>query len=428
MNDLMLIVNVLLSNFDRPVVLRQLLVLLLALGVWALLRNWLNLERRHWWLEDRFAWLVQVKQLANECLLLICLLVAAGALEWSTGTGYLGLFIARFYGLCLLSRVALLLLSQRHTAELVTRTDLRVVRPLLVVVGLLAFYAQLADLGDFWNAQLLNWGDQRLTIGGVLLLLFGTYFLTAGTDLPAMALATVMRKVFRLNSSAYRATALLIRYILVALGLVLILAYVGVNPTLLAAVGGGLSVGLGFGLKEVFSNFISGLWLLLEGAVRPGDVLLLESANGEDPCEVLELGMRATTLWRDRDNVELVIPNQTFFTQQMVTYSGVRDRRRRGQVLIGAAYRHPPEQVIALLEATARTIPRVLQQPAPKGLLLRYDDSAITYAIRYWIENPMDGIGVASEVGIALWNAFEREGLEIPFPQRVLHMDARTQI
>lgn len=207
---------------------------------------------------------------------------------------------------------------------------------------------------------------------------------------------------------------------------------VGVNYTFLAAIGGGLSVGLGFGLKEIFSNFISGIWLLIEGAVRPGDVLLLENGNGEDPCEVLELGMRATTLWRDRDNVELVVPNQLFFTQQMVTYSGLKDRYRRGQVLIGAAYRHPPEKVIAILEAVAATVPRVLAKPAPKGLLLRYNDSAITYAIRYWIEDPMNGISVASEVGIAVWNAFSREGIEIPYPQRVLHMDgasnARTQI
>ncbi|MCP9809889.1 mechanosensitive ion channel, partial [Cyanobium sp. HWJ4-Hawea] len=206
-------------------------------------------------------------------------------------------------------------------------------------------------------------------------------------------------------------------------GLVFILAYVGVNSTFLAAVGGGLSVGLGFGLKEIFSNFISGLWLLLEGSVRPGDVLLLESVGGgEDPCEVLELGLRATTLWRDRDNVELVVPNQDFFTQSMVTYSGIRDTHRRGQVLVGAAYHHPPDLVIALLEATAAKVPRVLTKPKPKGLLLRYDESCITYAIRYWIERPMDGISVASEVGIEVWKTFEQEGIEIPFPQRVVAM------
>lgn len=70
----------------------------------------------------------------------------------------------------------------------------------------------------------------------------------------------------------------------------------------------------------MFSNFLCGVWLLLEGAVRPGDVLLVDALDGEqDPCEVLELGMRATTLWRDRDNVELLVPNQPFFTQSMAT-------------------------------------------------------------------------------------------------------------
>ncbi len=101
----------------------------------------------------------------------------------------------------------------------------------------------------------------------------------------------------------------------------------------------------------------------------------------------------------------------------------MRDRHRRGQVLIHAAYRHPPEQVIAILEAVAATIPRILETPAPKGLLLRYDDSAITYAIRYWIEDPMNGIGIASQVGIAVWKSFSTHGIEIPYPQRVLHAE-----
>jgi small-conductance mechanosensitive channel len=315
-------------------------------------------------------------------------------------------------------------MKQHLPQDLVHRADLRVVRPLLTIVGILSIFGQISDLSLILHAPLFSLGGQVISFGDLSLLLFGSYFLAAGTALPAWALAWVTRKIFNLEGPAYRATALLIRYMIVGLGLVLILAQVGVNATLVAAVGGGLSVGLGFGLKEVFSNFISGLWLLLEGAVRPGDVLLLESGNGEDPCEVLELGMRATTLWRDRDNVELVVPNQTFFTQSMVTYSGIRDRRRRGQVLIGAAYRHPPEQVIALLEATAKTVARVLVDPKPKGLLLRYEDSAITYAIRYWIEDPMNGVGIASEVGIAVWNAFEKAAIEMPFPQRVVRLDS----
>jgi small-conductance mechanosensitive channel len=421
MNEITQLFQDLLADLLRIEVLRQFGALALAFGAWLALKARLKLENRRWPQETRWPWLAQVKPLANETLLWICLAVVSSWLVATTGVGDLARFLTRFYAVCLLSRFGLVALKNHLPSKMVKDTDLRVIRPLLLLIGALGLYSQFADLNQLWSTEVLHLGKDYLTFGALITLIFGTYFVTAGAELPALAAAEMMRRAFELNGPNHRASALVIRYGLAGFGLVLILAYVGVNPTMLAAVGGGLSVGLGFGLKEVFSNFVSGLWLLLEGAVRPGDVLLLESGKGEDPCEVLELGMRATTLWRDRDNVELVVPNQTFFTQSMVTYSGLRDRRRRGQVLIGVAYRHPPETVIALLEATALTIPRVLHEPAPKGLLLRYDDSAITYAIRYWIENPMNGVGVASEVGIAIWNAFQREDIEIPFPQRVLH-------
>ena len=89
--------------------------------------------------------------------------------------------------------------------------------------------------------------------------------------------------------------------------------------------------------------------------------------------------------------------------------------------MVQAAYRHPPRIVIALPVDTERSVPRMLTHHAPKGLSLGYGDSAITYAIRYRIENPVDGIGLASEVGIAIWEVFEREEIEIPYPQYVWH-------
>jgi small-conductance mechanosensitive channel len=173
-------------------------------------------------------------------------------------------------------------------------------------------------------------------------------------------------------------------------------------------------VGLGFGIKEVFSNFVSGIWLLFEGSVRPGEVLMLDG----DPCEVRRLGLRATLLWRNRDNAELLIPNQTFFTTAATTFTA-SDRMRRSQVSVGAAYHHDPATVIALLEATALTVPKVLPTPPPKALLLNYGDSAINYALRFWIANPMDNVGICSDVNQAIWQAFRQNGIEIPFPQSV---------
>lgn len=422
MNQLLYFILDLLADFTRVAVLRQFGAMGLAFGLWFILKSQLKLERRRWLGEGRWPFLKRLKPLANAALLWLCFALAAAWLLAATGVADLARYLVRFYALCMLSRLGLILLLNYLPAKVVQREDLQLVRPLLVVIGVTRLYSQFADLNELLAIQMIALGKDSLSLGALLLLSLGTYFVIVGSELPAMGIAALIRRVFTISMPAYRAISMLIRYLLVAVGFLLILANAGVSQALIAAVGGGLSVGLGFGLKEIFSNFISGLWLLLEGAVRPGDVLLLESGgNGEDPCEVLELGMRATVLWRDRDNVELVVPNQTFFTQSMVTYSGLRDRYRRGQVVVQAAYRHSPRIVIALLEDTARSVPRILAHPAPKGLLLGYGDSAITYAIRYWIENPMDGIGLASEVGIAIWEVFEREEIEIPYPQYVWH-------
>ncbi|HCA61382.1 small-conductance mechanosensitive ion channel/ MscS family [Synechococcus sp. Minos11] len=430
MNSFVLSVDHLISNFTRPVVVWQVVVLLLALWAWFWVSRRLGLEGRSWPLTRRYPLLSQLRPLTNELLLFGFLILASRLLDWQTGVAGLAFFMTRFYGLCLLSRVFVVLMRQALPLPIVTQFDVRVLRPALVLFGVAALMAQVTDLNALINAPMLRFGSDSFLVSDLLLLLIGAYVLVAGTALPAWGLAWLARKLLGFSEQAYRATALLLRYLFVGIGLVLILAMVGVNTTVLAAISGGLSVGLGFGLKEVFSNFLSGLWLLLEGAVRPGDVLLLESTPGQDPepCEVIELGMRATTLWRDRDNVELLVPNQMFFTQSMVTYSGRLDRSRRGQVLITAHYRHAPDQVIALLEETAATISRVLQDPAPKGLLLRYDASGLTYGIRYWIDDPMTGISVASELGTSLWHAMKERGIEIALPQRVLHTDARTQI
>jgi small-conductance mechanosensitive channel len=227
-------------------------------------------------------------------------------------------------------------------------------------------------------------------------------------------LAWLLQRALVMSDGSRRAVAVILRYMAVGGGLFWVANHLGLNATAILTIAGGLSVGIGFGIKEVFSNFISGLWLLLEGSVRPGDVLFVDG----DPCEVRSLGLRAAVLWRDRDNAELVIPNQTFFTAPTTTYTG-SDRLRRSQVLVGAAYRHDPAMVVALLEATAREVPGVLADPPPRGLVLSYGDSAIQYALRFWIANPMNNISICSAVNTAVWEAFRHEGIEIPFPQRV---------
>jgi small-conductance mechanosensitive channel len=296
----------------------------------------------------------------------------------------------------------------------VHQLESRLLRPIFLVVAALALIRDVDSVRDLAVAPLGEVFGVAISAGDLFEALVVIYLVLVGCGPPAAGLAWLVQRAVGLSEGSRKAMELMLRYMVVAVGLVAVAVQLGLNTTALVAVAGGLSVGLGFGIKEVFSNFVSGIWLLFEGSVRPGEVLMLDG----DPCEVRRLGLRATLLWRDRDNAELLIPNQTFFTEAATTYTA-SDRMRRSQVSVGAAYHHDPAEVIALLEATALEVARVLPQPPPKALLLSYGDFAINYALRFWISNPMDNIGICSEVNQAIWRAFKAQNIEIPFPQQV---------
>ena len=306
------------------------------------------------------------------------------------------------------------LLAHRLPMERVHQLFSRLVRPLFLLGAVLLLIDKLDSLNDLGVIPVGQLFGTSIELGTAFTAVLVSYLLLLGSGPPAAALAWLAQKFLGISEGSRKAMELIVRYAVVGIGVMAIGFHVGINGTALLAIAGGLSVGLGFGIKEVFSNFVSGIWLLFEGSVRPGEVLMIDG----DPCEVRKLGLRATLLWRDRDNAELLIPNQTFFTEAATTYTA-SDCMRRSQVSGGAAYHHDPSAVIALLEATALSVPRVLKHPAPKGLLLSYGDSAINYALRFWIANPMDNVGICSEVNQAIWSAFKQHNIEIPFPQQV---------
>ena len=344
-------------------------------------------------------------------LALSCLLLAWAGIPYGLAQ-LLGELWLGWYALNLLDR----LLKRWLPADRVQQMGSRLLRPLYLIAAAMLLISSLDSLQDLAVIEFGQLLGVSINAGRLFNALLVIYLVLVGCGPPAAGLAWLTQRALRLSDGSRKALELMLRYLVVGLGLVGVAMHLGVNTTGLIAVAGGLSVGLGFGIKEVFSNFVSGIWLLFEGSVRPGEVLMIDG----DPCEVRKLGLRATLLWRDRDNAELLIPNQAFFTDRATSYTAT-DRMRRSQVSVGAAYHHDPAEVIALLEATALSVNRVLKTPAPKALQLSYGDSAINYALRFWIANPMDNAGICSEVNQAIWKAFQREGIEIPFPQQVQH-------
>lgn len=290
------------------------------------------------------------------------------------------------------------------------------VRPLFVLLMVLLLIDRLDGLEAISRQPVVNLFGNEITAGELTLLAFLPYFLVMWSVLPVAVAGWLGERLMGISHSNRKAFELIVRYLLISLGALWIASQIGLNATAITAIAGGLSVGLGFGVKEVISNFVSGIWLLFEGSVRPGDVLLYEG----DPCEVRRLSLRAATLWRDTDNTELVIPNQIFFTSPTTTFTGT-DRLRRGIINIGVAYRHDPEEVISLLREIAQANGRVLGDPPPSVFVLDYGDSAIVYSLRYSIADPMTNLGIASEIRRAIWHEFRDRGIEIPYPQRVVH-------
>ncbi|MCB9079441.1 MAG: mechanosensitive ion channel [Anaerolineaceae bacterium] len=206
------------------------------------------------------------------------------------------------------------------------------------------------------------------------------------------------------------------RYFIFLLGVVAVLQVVGLDPSTLALIGGGLSVGIGFGLQQIVADFISGLILLLEQAVRPGDVIDL---NGEIGV-VDKLSTRATTV-RTIDNVELIIPNQTFLTNQITTFTKTETKVRM-MVPLGVSYNSNPKQVRQIALQTAARHGLVLSDPEPMLLFRGFGDSSLNFDLAVWIDQPSRRPRVRSDLYYMLWDAFVEHSIEIPFPQRDLNL------
>ena len=308
------------------------------------------------------------------------------------------------------------LILSRFPKVPVEEIDKSFFRPILLVLTVFTFFQM---LGSRESLSLISIGDVfgvTLTIGKLLTALVIVYLVITMASRPASFAAWLGGGFFGIKPQGQKALEVILRYSVIGAGVMGVAYYVGINGTALVAVAGGLSVGIGFGIKEIISNFISSLWLLFEGSVRPGEILMI---NG-DPCTVRKLGLRATQLRRGRDGAELLIPNQNFFTQEAESFTA-EETSRRDAVVVGAAYHHEPKQVMAILEEVARQHTKVMQYPPPVAFTIDFADSSISYKLLFWVRNPLESFGVGSDLRQEIWTAFDKNGIGIPFPQRQVY-------
>lgn len=231
-----------------------------------------------------------------------------------------------------------------------------------------------------------------------------------------------IRNVQALSPSVQVLFAKSLKIVLIGLAVLIAIDSVGIDLTALAVVGGAIGLGIGFGLQKVIGNLISGVILLLDKSIKPGDVIAVSGTYGW----VTALGGRYVSVVT-RDGVEHLIPNETLISEHVENWTHTNNRTRL-KLDIGVHYDSDVKRAIELCTEAAAGVDRVLDEPAAKCLLIGFGDSSVDLQVRFWIADAHNGVtNVKSVVLLGIWEKFKAEGIEIPYPQRDLHLRSGAQ-
>lgn len=239
--------------------------------------------------------------------------------------------------------------------------------------------------------------------------------MVAARNLPGLLEISLLQPL-KLEAGNRYAIITILRYLILTLGFLVVVNLFGVGwgdiQWLVAAMG----VGLGFGLKDIFANFISGLIILFERPIRVGDIVTLGSVSGT----VSRIHIRSTTI-TDWDNKEMVIPNQSLVTQSVINWT-LSDQITRVTFRVGIAYGSNTDQALQLMMGVIKANPLVLADPKPTVLFIDFGDSALIFDVRVFVRDRSHRAQVSHELHMALEKVLREHGIEIPFPQRDLNI------
>ncbi|KPK86456.1 MAG: hypothetical protein AMS27_04965 [Bacteroides sp. SM23_62_1] len=220
----------------------------------------------------------------------------------------------------------------------------------------------------------------------------------------------------KLRRGVPAAVSLILRIAVITIGFLLAVGAAGVEMSKLAILLGAFGVGIGFGLQNIFNNLISGIILAFERPINEGDIIEVSGYWGT----VQQIGIRATTI-RTFDGAEVVVPNGNLISSELTNWT-LTDQQRRVEVKVGVKYGTSPEQVLQILRDVAETHPETLKDPKPLPLFTEFGDSSLNFRLLVWIPNADERLRIQSELSVAVNMELKKAGIEIPFPQRDLHL------
>jgi small-conductance mechanosensitive channel len=262
----------------------------------------------------------------------------------------------------------------------------------------------------------IRFGEISLTLGGVLLFFFSVWLAFWVAKTVRLILQDEVLPKLSLPRGVGSSVASLSYYALVFAGLAVALVAAGFEISQLTIVVGALGLGIGLGLQNIVNNFVSGLILMFERPIQPGDVVEVSGTSGK----VREIGMRATTL-STFEGADVVVPNGVLLNEKLINWT-LSDMDRRIDVNVGVAYGNDPGRVLELLMEVTASTPGIAAEPAPAVLFSGFGASSLDFSIRAWTNNFGDWVKIRSDLHVRVYATLREAGIEIPFPQQDLHL------
>ena len=280
----------------------------------------------------------------------------------------------------------------------------------IVTVYILGLATETSDVLD---RAAIQFGDVRLSLLLIIKAAITLAILFALARWTSTIVSGRLETIEDMSPSMKVLTDKMFRLVVYGVAVIVGLQSIGFDLTSLTLFSGAVGLGLGFGLQKVVSNLVSGVILLLDKSIKPGDVISL----GETFGWISELGARYVSVVT-RDGREYLIPNEDLITGQVVNWSHSSELVRL-DIFFGVSYDSDPHAVRRLACEAAGKVPRVIDAPGPVCHIVGFGDSSIDFILRFWIADPTGGLtNVRGGVYLALWDALKEEGIEIPFPRR----------
>ncbi len=392
----------------------QIATLVACFAVSYLLHRWLSPKMHEWMrkLEGWPKWQLRILLILHKRLQLIFFV----ALIWIANVVMAQIYLfpswRNILGLAASIATAWLLVS--FAARLIAnRFTRRIVSWSLWIYVTLYYLDLIEPFSKFLDGVAIEFGDFRLSAFAILKAMVVTLVLITVARLVSSTTANRINKNDDISPSMQVLMIKAMQIVLYAAAFFIGIKAVGFDLTGLAVVSGALGIGLGFGLQKVVSNLVSGVIILIDKSIKPGDVISL----GETFGWINTLGARYVSVVT-RDGREFLIPNEDLITSQVVNWSHSNDFVRL-DIPFGTAYGDDPHRVRKLAKEAAASVDRVLKHKPPVCHIVGFGDSTVDYLLRFWIKDPTGGLtNIRGNVYLALWDIFQTNDISFPFPQR----------